>query len=786
MPPAEPGASVAAEEDHADPVLVYRPFPWYRLWLYDFVLWMLSVIFDCFFREIRPRGAFRLPRTGPVIFVAAPHANQFVDPIVLMNQVKRELKRRISFLIATASYKKRFVGLLLRSQLSIPVTRAQDLLNKGTGKIFVDFENPTVVRGEKTVFTKECTVRGLIALPQSLGASEIVEIVSDTELVIRKEFKNTDKIRRLLLKGTAFKKAPKVDQKQVYQMVFDHLSHNNCIGIFPEGGLHDRTDLLPLKAGVAIMALGAMNNDPNCKVQIVPCGMNYFSAHKFRSRAVVEFGHPIEISPELVKKYNNPDTNRESVKELLDIVTTGLRAVTVTCEDYDTLMVVQAARRLYAGNFAQYLPLPLVVEMNRRLVLGYQTFKDEPKIQAVKARILEYNEKLRQLLLPDHHVEDCKETNVWRALPILLFRIVKLCIFCVLALPGLVLFLPVFILTKLISKKKAAEALANSTVKIKANDVLATWKILISMGFAPLVYSFYASIGTWYCYHHRILTLFNLFWSWICLYLLGVLVTYSALITGEQGLDLFKSLRPLYLSLTNGLSVQELKLFRHELSSEITDLVNHFGPELFPHDFNLLAMKDQLNINGKVNYVDSDEEEEMKTQELRNRRMAKRRARKAKKDSSAASTPADTDLLSLNASHSSSVSDGISLMNSDNSLTNIPMFSDYHLHMNAKNPNLHILDSQGNSANVSTNASMLSMADDFNFRHSGSIEDRFAQHKATHPSLLRNDSQTQMEFNFGPKVLRQLHSRTPSDAKNGPIKLSDIIKKKIREGRETS
>ena len=30
--------------------------------------------------------------------------------------------------------------------------------------------------------------------------------------------------------------------------------------------------------------------------------------------------------------------------------------------------------------------------------------------------------------------------------------------------------------------------------------------------------------------------------------------------------------------------------------------------------------------------------------------------------------------------HSSSMSDGISLLNSDNSLTNLPMFSDYVLH----------------------------------------------------------------------------------------------------------
>lgn len=45
-------------------------------WLYDLVLWALSVLIDLFFREVHPRGAWKVPRTGPIILVAAPHANQ--------------------------------------------------------------------------------------------------------------------------------------------------------------------------------------------------------------------------------------------------------------------------------------------------------------------------------------------------------------------------------------------------------------------------------------------------------------------------------------------------------------------------------------------------------------------------------------------------------------------------------------------------------------------------------------------------------------------------------------
>lgn len=743
----------------------YNPFPWYRNIGYDLLLWILASMVNNFFREVKTRGAFRVPRSGPVIFVAAPHANQFVDGVVLMNQVKREANRRISFLIAAKSYRQKFIGHFSKVQQSIPVVRAQDNLKPGKGKIFVDFDGDKLkIIGKGTKFTVETSTKGLIALPQSLGAAEVVEILSDTELTIRKEFKDTQQIRTLLSKGTSYKAAHKVDQKEVYQRVFEHLSHGNCIGIFPEGGSHDRTDLLPLKAGVAIMALGAMQHDPDCNVTIVPCGMNYFNAHKFRSRAVVEFGHPIEIPRELVKKYSNPATNRESVKELLEIITTGLKAVTVTCEDYETLMVVQAARRLYAGNFAQYLPIPLVVEMNRRLVLGYQTYKNEESVQNIREKVLKYNQLLQLLYLPDHHVEECDESNKLRVLPIFIYRIFKMIFLFLLALPGSILFSPVFICSKIVSGRKRATALANSTVKIRGRDVIATWKILIAMGVAPLVYSFYATVGTIYCYTYNILP-YKLVPIWFALYMLGVLVTYAALLVGEQGVDLLKSMRPLYLSLNSGSSIRELKIMRKELAEEITNLVNNYGPELFPEDFNLLHIRDKLYTN--EGYVDSDEEEERKTQELRNRRMASRKAARKAKEAAAAEVKSESfssnneTELSLQDEEGSSISDGLSHVNSENSLSNMPLFSDYHLHMNASKADLQ-LEAQSN------------------FHLSASLDDYHPRSPDSRPNYSRNNSH--LELNFGSNK----HHREPSDSLRTQqrMKLSDKIKNQVRKGRE--
>ena len=186
------------------------------------------------------------------------------------------------------------------------------------------------------------------------------------------------------------------------------------------GGSHDRPDLLPFKAGFAMMALGAMAGDPNVNVKIVPVGLSYFHAHRFRSRAVIEFGPPLDVASELVEKFKEGGLEkRQAVSNLLDQVYNALKAVTVRAPDYDTLMVrrileirscalislqlIQAARRLYQPP-GQHLTLGQVVELNKRFLLAYSYFKDDPRIQALREKVVKYNRLLRDLGLRDHQV----------------------------------------------------------------------------------------------------------------------------------------------------------------------------------------------------------------------------------------------------------------------------------------------------------------------------------------------------------------------------------------------
>ena len=88
------------------------------------------------------------------------------------------------------------------------------------------------------------------------------------------------------------------------------------------------------------MALGAMANNPDIKVKLVPVGLSYFHAHRFRSRAVIEFGPALDVPEEFVEKFKRGGLEkREAVSEFLNLVYEALKTVTIRAPDYDTLMV---------------------------------------------------------------------------------------------------------------------------------------------------------------------------------------------------------------------------------------------------------------------------------------------------------------------------------------------------------------------------------------------------------------------------------------------------------------
>lgn len=199
-----------------------------------------------------------------------------------MRVVRTEARRRIAFLIAEKSMRQWAIGNFARAAGAVPVGRAMDNTKPGKGLIYLPdpTNDPTLVRGVGTQFDKETEVGGLLVLPpveNNSASADILEIHGPEEVRMKKEFKGEAALKQLTGKGevngehkldgmitdgdagdfqgTKYKVAPKIDQREVYDAVFQKLNDGGCVGIFPEGGSHDRTELLPLKGELVFLTM---------------------------------------------------------------------------------------------------------------------------------------------------------------------------------------------------------------------------------------------------------------------------------------------------------------------------------------------------------------------------------------------------------------------------------------------------------------------------------------------------------------------------------------------------
>lgn len=263
-------------------------------------------ILSIFFRQVQVVGRHNIPQYGPVIFTTN-HANQFVDAVMVLCTCER----KISYLIAESSWNRPIVGDIAWALDAVPVKRAQDAAVKGTGSIVFhpvadssskdgDGTPLAQVTGTDTIFTVEAKTGDKIRPPGTATQFKIVGIESDT--IIQVDVSAVGEDEELPEGQVMFDILRRVDQHIVYEKVLDKLVSGGVIGIFPEGGSHDRTDLLPLKVGVALIAYEALIRD-GVNIPIVPVGLNYFSRHRIRGRAVVEYGPPEYIKANTVEGY---------------------------------------------------------------------------------------------------------------------------------------------------------------------------------------------------------------------------------------------------------------------------------------------------------------------------------------------------------------------------------------------------------------------------------------------------------------------------------------------------
>eukprot|EP00127_Corallochytrium_limacisporum_P004035 Clim_evm84s156 gene=Clim_evmTU84s156 len=530
--------------------------------LYHTMRGVFRVVIDIFFRDVEVTGLDNIPPSGPVIFVGN-HNNQFVDGLMMFTQATRDLR----FLVAQKSMDRPGIGRMAKAIGSIGVPRPQDFATRGIGTVSV---MGSTLKGEGTRFKEDLGVKFQVKTER--GTFTVKRVVSDTEATLEKDAPEE-------FTGLKYSIIPKLDQGALFENVWTTLHDGGCIGIFPEGGSHDRASLLPLKAGVTVMALGAMYKYPGLQVSIVPCGLNYLNPHKFRSTAFVEFGPPLRPDPSLVRKYAT--NRREACSELLEQITDVLKAVTVNAPDVDTRQVIRLTRQLFTPSGVRMAP-ERYLKMTRRFVEGYKVFKDDPMVEELLPKVRDYGESLKIYGLEDRQVRRLKLAR-YKAAELLGHRMMLVLFYIILGLPGLVIHLPVMVFIRWYSQQKAVQAVAESSVKIEGKDVLASWKLMTAVVLLPLTYTAWSVAFFFYLYSAQD---FDFLHSLLAAAAFGVwlpFLHYFVIRIGEQGLMVLYSIKPLFLSMIPWRHKERMHLVdqRQTLRQEILTVVRKLGPQLF-------------------------------------------------------------------------------------------------------------------------------------------------------------------------------------------------------------
>mmetsp|Transcript_35139 Transcript_35139/g.79980 ORF Transcript_35139/g.79980 Transcript_35139/m.79980 type:complete len:774 (+) Transcript_35139:33-2354(+) len=632
-------------------------------------------IIDLFFREISVGGDSKLEplKDGrAVIFVCAPHVNQFLDPIVVMKVVAEQTRRHVSWMVANKSMDRKFIGAFARAMKGIPVDRPDDMETSGPG--FVTVEGTAVKGHGGTRFTKNFA-KGAVLVIKKGGAkatAKVALVLSDTEMTMASRMQskaakpveanragfnralspavttilvvvNTMVIFGLIsLKGwlvesnqiaiavsiafcfatlvtqlvyafvrdgvphssmvgeyyrgyhdsiqgdkkaspgdgtedlstcvvdhnftekCAYSYQPYVDQTKMFEKVHQHLEMGGTIGIFPEGGTHDGTQVLPLKWGVSVMLLGALakhiDTKHPLKVSVVPVGLNYFAPHKFRSTVSVDFGEPIDIPAELVYRFRDGTKEEKNTvfTEIMGIIMTGVKSCTLQAKDMETLHLFRALRRIYVPRGTR-LSLADNVAITQGIAHGFEKVKEDPQVKTFMQDLSIYSRMLLEYRVRDHQVQRFKDNAISPNYRLFLIqttflRLATLMVTSLCLLPWWLSCAPAGLVGRVIADLQAR--------KVKKMSVIGTWKVLIATAAMPVLHMVYTT-SIWLAFGQTI----GLVWFFFAP-LGGVMAIYAT----EDGIRMMQSLNALLLLLGRKDIGTDLFHMREKLKNDLLKL----------------------------------------------------------------------------------------------------------------------------------------------------------------------------------------------------------------------
>ncbi len=130
-----------------------------------------------------------------------------------------------------------------------------------------------------------------------------------------------------------------------FEACFHVLEQGEAVGIFPEGITHDDPQLKTVKSGAARMALELEHrHSGTLGLRIVPVGLTFSSKDTYRSKVLVHFGEPIDVS----KYFANYGQDRHHcIQALSAAIEQRIQSLILHLPHLERARTVEAVKRLY-------------------------------------------------------------------------------------------------------------------------------------------------------------------------------------------------------------------------------------------------------------------------------------------------------------------------------------------------------------------------------------------------------------------------------------------------------
>jgi 1-acyl-sn-glycerol-3-phosphate acyltransferase len=272
------------------------------------------------------------------------------------------------------------------------------------------------------------------------------------------------------------------------------LAGGSFSALFPEGLSHDNPHLSEIKTGAARLyykAVELARADEPLPV-IIPVGLHYDRKDIFRSRVLVCFHEPIQLSAELnIRQGEKVDAarRRELYRALTHKIEKTLVEVARATEDWDLHHLMHRLRKLVraerASRAGAELPRPSIAEWELGFARVWHAYESRRKthpdeIEALIDDVSEYDKFLRNVGLEDYELSRSPRvaSPLWFGIVLLQFVAVFL-LFPPILLVGYVINVLPYYALKGVSRVFSREAKDVATVKILGGSILfpCTWAV---------------------------------------------------------------------------------------------------------------------------------------------------------------------------------------------------------------------------------------------------------------------------------------------------------------------